>query len=95
MGPPRVAPNPEEALAIKRRCAEAIVAVIPAAVAKVIFATNERDEWNAQAEDWLSCLDDGYMNKAVVFGIIEVVVVRLMPELGEKGVVEMMADRLG
>jgi hypothetical protein len=95
LAPPRVPPTPEEARAIKRRCADALVSTIPAPIARILFATSDVTEMMRQAEEWLGVLDDAYMNKWMVFGIIELLVVRLIPELAEKGVVELMGERLG
>jgi hypothetical protein len=41
----------------------------------------------------LSCLDDAYLNKHLIFQIVELIVVRLVPELGEQGVRELMDER--
>jgi hypothetical protein len=46
-----------------------------------------------QVEDILGCLDDSYLNKHLIFQIIELLVLRLAPELGEHGVCELMAER--
>jgi hypothetical protein len=43
----------------------------------------------------LDVLNDAYMNKHLVFSIVELVVVRVLPELGEKGVEALMKERLG
>ncbi len=43
----------------------------------------------------LSVLGDAYCNKHVIYAILELVVVRLLPELGEVGVRELMEGRLG
>ncbi|KAK3333647.1 PXA domain-containing protein [Cercophora scortea] len=42
----------------------------------------------------LDLFDDAYCNKHLVYSIIELVLVRLMPELAEKGVVGLWAERL-
>jgi len=48
-----------------------------------------------QVAAMLDVLNDAYMNKHLVFGIVELVVVRLLPEVGEKGVEALMKERLG
>lgn len=46
-------------------------------------------------EALLMILSDEYCNKHLMYGILELVMVRLLPELAEKGVVELMDERLG
>lgn len=46
-------------------------------------------------EDLLGCLDDSYLNKHLIFQIVELIVLRLVPELGERGVRELMEERIG
>ena len=48
-----------------------------------------------EVEGLLMVLSDEYCNKHLVYGILELVLVRLMPELAEKGVVDLMEERLG
>jgi hypothetical protein len=43
----------------------------------------------------LDVLSDAYMNKHLVFGIVELVIVRVLPELGGRGVEALMKERLG
>jgi len=40
-------------------------------------------------------LDDAYLNKHLIFQILELVIVRLVPELGEQGVRELIEERIG
>ncbi|KAI8966851.1 PXA domain-containing protein [Daldinia sp. FL1419] len=42
----------------------------------------------------LDVFSDPYCNKHLVYGILELILVRLMPELTEKGVIELWEDRL-
>ena len=49
----------------------------------------------AQIETLLDCLRDSYLNKHLVFSVLELIVVRLAPEMAEKGVVDLMEERLG
>ncbi|OJD36313.1 pxa domain-containing protein [Diplodia corticola] len=46
-----------------------------------------------EVERLLDVLGDPYLNKHLIFGIIELIVVRLMPEMGELGVDELMDER--
>ncbi len=42
----------------------------------------------------LDVFSDAYCNKHLVYGIVELVLVRLMPELAERGVIELWEERL-
>lgn len=121
LAPARVVPSPAEQVAIKRRCAEAILDLIPAGVAKRFFASpvasrrgfpsekKERDDIGeirgkefaqrermlAEVVEVLDTFSDSYMNKHLTFGIVELCIVRLMPEIGEMSVRELMETRLG
>ncbi|MCJ1389525.1 hypothetical protein MMC18_002382 [Xylographa bjoerkii] len=117
LAPPRAVPSPEEQVAIKRRCAEAILDLLPPVIARRFFATSsfptpaskdvdgdgeaggpqdvEREMMLADLETVLDVFGDVYMNKHLVFGVVELCVVRLMPEVGQMGVRELMEARLG
>ncbi|MCJ1284109.1 hypothetical protein MMC26_003440 [Xylographa opegraphella] len=104
LAPPRAVPSPDEQLAIKHRCADAILDLLPRALARRFFATSspqdgdadgERRAMRADVEAVLDVFGDPYMNKHLVFGIVELCFVRLMPELGVMGVRQLMEARLG
>lgn len=42
----------------------------------------------------LAVFGDAYCNKHVVYAVVELVLVRLLPELGDKGVVELWGERI-
>lgn len=42
----------------------------------------------------LAAFGDAYCNKHVVYAVVELVLVRLLPELGDKGVVELWGERI-
>lgn len=46
-------------------------------------------------QDLLMIIDDEYCNKHLLYGILEIVMVRLMPELAEKSVADLRRERLG
>lgn len=46
-------------------------------------------------EHLLMVLSDEYCNKHLMYNVLELILVRLMPELSEKGVVELWDERLG
>jgi hypothetical protein len=43
----------------------------------------------------MDMLGDPYYNKHLVFSILELLTVRLLPELGQRAVAELMAERIG
>ena len=121
LAPARVIPSPAEQVAIKRRCAEAILDLVPPGVAKRFFSSPvglrhgfpsekiepddsgslrgkefaRRQRMLAEVEEVLDTFGDSYMNKHLIFGIVELCIVRLMPEIGEMSVRELMEMRLG
>ncbi|KAF2712875.1 hypothetical protein K504DRAFT_472416 [Pleomassaria siparia CBS 279.74] len=95
LGPPRIPPTVEEAKKIKRRCAATLLALLPSAVAATFFSSDLQVVQLQQLETQLDCLDDAYLNKHLIFQIVELIMVRLVPELGERGVQELIEERLG
>jgi hypothetical protein len=58
---------------------------------------DEEDEERILSEIETGIVDvfnDAYCNKHLMYGIIELVLVRLMPELAEKGVIDLWEERL-
>lgn len=47
-----------------------------------------------EIEEVLGMFGDSYLNKHLIYGVVELIVVRLVPEMGEKGVVELLGERL-
>jgi hypothetical protein len=72
-----------------------LLGLLPAKVAAIFFSITSRDEQLRQTEELLDCLDDAFLNKHLIFGIVELIVLRLVPELGERGVQELLDERLG
>ena len=93
LAPPRNIPPPSEQLLIRRRCAEAILSLIPAKVQDVYFGCSI-DQRVKEVEEVLNVFDDSYCNKHLLYGVVELIIVRLIPELGEKGVEELLGERL-
>lgn len=48
-----------------------------------------------ELDSLLSVVEDEYCNKHLLYSVLELLLVRLMPELSEKGVVELWEERLG
>lgn len=94
LGPPRQIPTDEEIEAIKHCCAATLLDLVPPKVAAAFFASDGRDTQVRQIEDILGCLDDAYLNKHLVFQIVELIGLRLFPELGEQGVKDLLDERI-
>lgn len=95
LGPPRTPPTAEEAKVIKRRCAATLLSLLPAKVAVAFFVSESQVVQLREVEEILDCLDDSYLNKHLIFQIVELIVLRLIPELGERGVKGLLDERLG
>lgn len=95
MGPPAPpAPSPDERLEIQRRTASSILALLPEFVAHTYYSTSEGDKITSAIEDGiLRPFEDEYLNKHVVYGILELILIRIMPELGEQSVSALLAER--
>lgn len=100
--PPRVIPSPEEQLLIRRRCAERLLDLVPQGVRDVFFGGrtglaglgDEKERRTREVEELLNVFGDAYCNKHFVYGIVELIVVRLMPEMAEKGARDLLDERL-
>lgn len=95
LGPARQPPSEEEAKAIKQRCAATLVGLLPTAVASSFFANMNQADHLRQVEALLDCLGDTYLNKHLIFAIVELIILRLVPELGDGGVQALLEERLG
>lgn len=91
---PPPSPSPAQAQQIKRSCAEALLSFVPAAVSRQVLGPDDEDAIK-DVEGQLDIWSDAYCNKHLLYGITELILVRVFPELGEKGVRELMAERLG
>ena len=91
--PPRQIPSESEQLLIRRRCAEAILSLVPVRIQGVYFGPG-KERRVAEVEELLNIFDDSYCNKHLLYGAVELILVRLMPELAEKGVEELLEERL-
>lgn len=95
LAPARQPPSNEEAKVIKQRCAATLLGLLPPTIACAFFATRDQADHLRQVEGLLDCLDDAYLNKHLIFAIVELIVLRLVPELGERGVQALLDERLG
>lgn len=95
LGPPRQIPSNEEVKIIKHNCAATLLGLLPPTIARAFFATHQHEAQLQQLEDILDCLEDEYLNKHLIFQIVELIVLRLVPELGEQGVRDLLEERTG
>jgi hypothetical protein len=59
------------------------------------LASKERGEQRDVVEGWLDVLGDPYLNRHLVFAVLELCLVRVLPELAEKGPRDVIEERLG
>ncbi len=89
--PTLVAPaNAAELAALRRRTAEAVYSA-------VVLPGGDRKPSGALVADIEGVLDvfsDAYCNKHLLYGLLEALLVRLMPELAEAGVLDLWEARL-
>lgn len=81
----RVPPTPEQVDEIKHTCAETIVKAVPETVRNRFFATSDVESTRKDVESTLELFEDQYVNKHLIIAVVELLVVRLFPELNEEG----------
>lgn len=54
----------------------------------------EGDKKISEVEEVLDCFGDAYCNKHLMYGVVELIIVRLVPEIAEQGVEELLGERL-
>lgn len=89
------APTASEISNIKRTCALSVLSLLPSAVCKQFFAGEETEDWVREVEGELDVWGDEYLNKHLGYAMLELIVVRVLPELGEQRVEELLKERLG
>ena len=93
LAPPRIVPSASEQRLIRERCAEAILSLIPAKIQDIYFGPGIEKRIR-EVEEVLNAFGDNYCNKHLLYGVVELIIVRLIPELAEKGVEELLEERL-
>jgi hypothetical protein len=93
-----------ERLGIRRRCAETLLELIPVQIQSVYFGipvgpVNGAEDLLgerrvAEVEEMLDIFSDPYCNRHLIYGIVELIIVRLVPELAENGIEELLNERL-
>lgn len=82
LAPTRRTPTSAEVTEIKRECAKTIVEIVPRPVRSLFFATKDMDLMRQDVESTLDLFADSYINKHLVVSAVELLAVRLFPELG-------------
>lgn len=94
MGPPRPYPTTEEQAAMREGATQALLAKIPVVVKRHYFGVEER-EWRRAVSNYLDILGEKEINKHLVYQILELILVRLVPEVGEVEVRKLIGERIG
>jgi len=68
---------------------------MPPLLRRTYLADARREAQMREIEGWLDVLGDAYLNKHVLFAMLELLVVRVMPELAERGPGELLVERAG
>ncbi|KAK9436028.1 Phox-associated domain protein [Metarhizium brunneum] len=95
-----------ELYALRRRAARALWNMAPRSASRLYFggglgaamgqlAEAEEEEMVDELEGLLGVLGDEYCNKHLVYSVLELILVRLMPELCDNGVDDLLHERLG
>lgn len=69
------------------------MSLIPAKVQDVYFGPDV-DRRVREVEDVLDAFRDPYCNKHLLYGAVELIILRLAPEFADKGVEELLEERL-
>ncbi|KAI9779490.1 MAG: hypothetical protein M1816_003493 [Peltula sp. TS41687] len=93
---PSPSPPPSAAAAETSRshCAASILHLIPATVRRIYLAENEAEQ-RKLVERGLDVFGDAYLNKHIVFAVMECLVVKIMPELAVESVQGLVRGRIG
>ncbi|KAL8652476.1 MAG: hypothetical protein Q9210_002656 [Variospora velana] len=84
-------PTPEQQAELKGQCAESLSALLPDFLARAAGLSQEGLVKEVETE--LDVWSDAYLNKHLAYQILDLLVVRVLPEMGEKGVKELMEAR--
>ena len=89
------APSATETGCIKRTCALSLLSLLPTAVCKRFFGDEDTESWVVEVEGELDVWGDEYLNKHLGYALLELIIVRVLPELGEQRVGDLLKERLG
>ncbi|ROT40399.1 hypothetical protein SODALDRAFT_247356, partial [Sodiomyces alkalinus F11] len=92
-----VAPSSDRQLrALRRRCASALWALLPGWLSRLYLSGRLTSLLlgGFSLEGILDVFSDEYCNRHLLYGVLELILVRLMPELADKGVADLLDERL-
>lgn len=92
--PAAPAPSPEQVREIKHACAQSILSLLPPSLCRRLWGADQ-DGWAEEVEVELDVWNDSWMNKHLAYKVLDLIIVRVLPEVAEKGVQELMEARLG
>lgn len=93
LGPARIVPSLDEQRELKTAAVEGILRVLPPSVTRLYFGSEAQAD--AAVRDILEVFEDTYCNKHLVFGVVELLTVRLVPELAEKTTDDLLSEKVG
>ncbi|KIV88111.1 hypothetical protein PV10_09037 [Exophiala mesophila] len=95
MGPPAPpAPTPEEQVLIRRKAASDLVSLIPPRIARNFFSAEDDEDVVDEVEEViLGWTDDLDLNKYLVYGLLETIILKICPEMVDKTPTELLAER--
>lgn len=95
MGPPAPPPPlPEEQISIRRKAASDLVSLIPPRIARNFFSLEDDEGVVEEVEEViLGWTDDLDLNKYLVYGILETIILKICPEMVDKTPTELLAER--
>ena len=82
MQPPRIPPTPSEAIEIRRTAEFAALNALPRIIRKLLLGTEEQQQ-NENMSELFDLLGRKECNKHLLMFLIDLMVVRLIPELTE------------
>jgi hypothetical protein len=80
----RQTPTAAEMVEMKRECAKTVVEAVPGIVRTRFFARKDQDLMREDIEVSLDLFGDAYINKHLIISAVELIVVRLFPELADE-----------
>ncbi|KAF4587809.1 PXA domain-containing protein [Ophiocordyceps camponoti-floridani] len=93
---PRPPSTEAEFLALRRRAALSLWRMLPwPAAGRLYFSAGDEAEALEQVDGLLAVWGDEYCNRHLVYALVELLVVRVLPELAERGVSDLWRERLG
>ncbi|KAK9461305.1 PXA domain-containing protein [Lipomyces oligophaga] len=91
MGPPRVYPSPDEQQAILERLRKNILRIVPGKVRSQVLGDDAMDG----IQELIAPFESKYANKHLIYFLIDIIIVKVLPELTEQTPEHLKRWRLG